>query len=71
MTKIHYSKHSAIFECEGKPLHGKKFFYESTTEVKGFMEYGKTSSIFYLDEPGSRKFKTIEKLVNFYNKQNQ
>ena len=25
MAKVHRSVHSGIFECEGKPLHGKKF----------------------------------------------
>jgi hypothetical protein len=68
MTKAHISKYSGVFECEGKPLHGKKFFRESETEMKGFMEYGKTTSIFYLDEPNSKSFKTITGLVAHYNK---
>ena len=68
MTKAHISKYSGIFECEGKPLHGKKFFHESETEMKGFMEYGKTTSLFYLDEPNSKSFKTIKELVSHYNK---
>lgn len=68
MEKVHISKYSGIFECEGKPLHGKKFFHESETEMKGFMEYGKTTSLFYLDEPNSKSFKTIKGLVSHYNK---
>lgn len=68
MEKVHISKYSGIFECEGKPLHGKKFFHESETEMKGFMEYGKTTSLFYLAEPNSKTFKTIKALVSFYNK---
>ena len=68
MTKVHRSKYSGIFECEGKPLHGKKFFHESETEMKGFMKYGKTTSLFYLDEPNSKSFKTIKGLVAHYNK---
>ena len=68
MTKVHRSKYSGVFECEEKPLHGKKFFHESDTEMKGFMEYGKTTSLFYLDEPKSKTFKTIKALVSFYNK---
>jgi hypothetical protein len=67
MTKSHISKYSGIFECEGKPLHGKKFFHESETEMKGFMEYGKTTSLFYLDEPDSQSFKTIKELISHYN----
>ena len=46
MAKVHRSVHSGIFECEGKPLHGKKFIQETNVEVKGFMEYGDTTSIF-------------------------
>ena len=68
MEKVHRSKHSGIFECEGTPLHGKKFFQETDTEMKGFMQYGKTTSIFYLDEPHSKSFKTMKALVSFYNK---
>ena len=68
MTKAHISKYSGIFECEGNPLHGKKFYHESETEMKGFMEYGKTTSLFYLDEPKSKTFKTIKGLVSHYNK---
>ena len=68
MTKSHHSKYSGVFECEGKPLHGKKFFHESETEMKCFMESGKTTTLFYLDEPNSKSFKTIKALVSFYNK---
>ena len=68
MAKVHKSKYSGIFDCEGKPLHGKKLFYESETEIKGFMEYGKTTSLFYLNEPNSKTFKTIKGLVSHYNK---
>jgi len=69
MTKAHISKYSGILECEGKPLHGKKFIHESETEIKGFMEYGKTTSLFHLDEPNSKSFKTIQGLVSHYNRQ--
>ena len=68
MSKVHLSKHSGIFDCEGHSLHGKKFFHESETEVKGMMQYGKTTSLFYLDEPNSKSFKTMKALVSFYNK---
>ena len=68
MEKEHISMYSGIFDCEGTQLRGKKFFHESSTEMKGFMEYGKTTSLFYLDEPKSKSFKTIKALVSFYNK---
>lgn len=68
MNKVHRSKYSGVFECEGNPLHGKKFFQESDTEMKGFMQYGKTTNLFYLDEPNSKPFRTMKALVSFYNK---
>jgi hypothetical protein len=68
MTTVHRSKYVGVFDCEGKPLHEKRFYHESDTEMKGFMEYGKTTSLFYLDEPNSKTFKTIKGLVSFHNK---
>lgn len=66
MAKVHRSVHSGIFECEGKPLHGKKFIQETNVEVKGFMEYGDTTSIFHL-EGEETFFESGEKLVKYYN----
>ena len=66
MAKVHRSVHSGIFECEGKPLHGKKFIQETNVEVKGFMEYGDTTSIFYL-EGEETFFESGEKLIKYYN----
>ena len=68
MDKVARAKYSGIFVCEGKPLDGKKFFQESDTEIKGLMTYAKTTSLFYLDEPNSKSFRTMEALVRFYNK---
>ena len=68
--KAHVFKYSGIFECPGKPLHGKKFFHEFETKIKGFMEYGKTTSLFYLDQPNSKSFKNIDEMIEYYDKCN-
>ena len=68
MAKVVCEKYSGVFVCEGKPLDGKKFFHELHTKIKGFMKYGKTTSLFYLDEPNSKSFRTMDALVRFYNK---
>lgn len=62
----HLSKYSGVFDCPGKPLHGRIFFQESETEMIDY-EPGKTKSLFYLsDEP--KTFKTLKALVKHYNK---
>ena len=66
MRMFHKSLYSGIFDCEELPLHNKKFIHESQTEIKGFMKYGKTTSIFYLNEPKSKTFKTINDLVSHF-----
>ena len=68
MAKEVREKYSGFFVCEGKPLDGKKFFHESYMKIKGFRKYGKTTSLFYLDEPNSKSFRTIKGLVSNYNK---
>lgn len=67
MAKVHKSVYSGVFECEGKPLHGKKFIQETNVEVKGFMEYGDTTSIFYL-EGEDIFFESGEEMVKHYNR---
>lgn len=63
----HLSKYSGVFDCPGKPLHGRKFFQESETEMDNY-EPGKTTSIFYLnDEP--KTFVTLKGLIKHYNKE--
>lgn len=71
MTTEHLSKKVGSFECEGKPLHGKGFTVESKTKVLDFMagKYGKSKSTYYLNEPGSPMFDTIEELVYHYHGQ--
>lgn len=66
MTKVHRSKYSGIFECEGLPIHGKKCYQEIEVRVKKFGGFGKTTSIFYLDSPASPIFDSIKDLVNYY-----
>ena len=68
MAKEVREKYSGFFVCEGKPLDGKKFFHESYRKIKGFRKYGKTTSLFYLDEPNSKSFRKMDALVRFYNK---
>jgi hypothetical protein len=66
LEKEHRAKHWGVFVCEGLPLHGKKFYHESYTKVIRFMEFGKTKSLFYLDEPNSKAFKSMAELIKFY-----
>ena len=68
MGKLHRSKHSGVFDCEGNPLHGKKFIQESDTEMNGYAKCGRTTYAYYLDEPNSKMFKTLKAMVKYYNK---
>ena len=67
MTKAHLSKHIGTFCCPDKPLHGKQFINESKTRVLKYGEYGKTTNLYYLNEPKSPTFKTLEALIENYN----
>lgn len=65
----HLSKYCGVFDCPGKPLHGRIFFQESETEMIDW-EPGKTTSIFYLrGEP--KAFKTLKALIKHYNKESK
>ena len=63
----HLSKYSGMFDCPGKPPHGRIFFQESETEMSECYEPGKTTSIFYLSDE-AKTFKTLNALVKHYNK---
>ena len=73
MTTEHLSKKVGSFECEGKPLHGKGFCVETSTKVIDAKtgKYGKGKSSFYLNEPDSPKFETVEELVYHYHGQSE
>jgi len=70
MGTKHLSKHSGTFVCEGLPLHGKSFIQESSIRVFNAMagKYGKSETVFYLNEKDSPIFDTIEKMVEHYHK---
>lgn len=63
----HLSKYSGVFDCPGKPLHGRRLFHESETEMDKCYEPGKTTSLFYLSDE-DKTFKTLKSLVKHYNK---
>ena len=68
LKEAHLSKYSGVFDCPGKPLHGRTLIHESETEMNECYEPGKTTSLFYLsDEP--KTFKTLKGLVKHYNKE--
>lgn len=66
-TKHHLSKSTGVLECPGKPLHGKTFCHESKTPKYSFGNWGNPSHIFYLPEPKSPEFNTLELLIKHYN----
>ena len=63
----HLSKYSGVFDCPGKPLHGKTLIHESETEMNECYEPGKTTSLFYMSDD-DKTFKTLKALVKHYNK---
>ena len=63
----HLSKYSGMFDCPGKPLHGRRLFHESETEMDEG-EPGRTTSMFYLSDE-AKTFKTLKSLVKHYNKE--
>lgn len=69
--KEHLSKHIGTFKCEGLPLHLKEFCCESSVRVIDFMagKYGKSKSLYYLNESNSPMFDTLKALVEHYHKQ--
>lgn len=66
---LHSAKYTGFFVCKGKPLHDRELVAESHTERKGYHEFGKCSQYFYLNEPKSPTFKTIDELLEYYNEE--
>ena len=70
LSTSHLSKYSGVFDCPGKPLHGRTLIHESETEMNECYEPGKTTSLFYLSDE-AKTFKTINGLIKHYNKESK
>jgi hypothetical protein len=65
-TKKHTMLERGTFNAPGMPLHERVFKRETHTPLLRSGNFGKPKVIFYLDEPKSPTFGTIQELIEFY-----